>query len=62
MVIHSTNIKEKRTTTPYPKSLLINKYHDTYRMKWWDLTSVRVLIGRPIENCIFNSNLDINKQ
>ena len=50
MVNHSTNIKEIRTTTPYLKSLLINKYHDTYRMKWWDLISVRVLIGRPIEN------------
>ena len=50
MVNHSTNIKEKRTTTPHLKSLLINKYHDTYRMKWWDLTSVRVLIDRPIKN------------
>jgi hypothetical protein len=38
--------KKKRTTiaTPHLKSLHINKYHDTYRMKWWDLTSVRVLI------------------
>jgi hypothetical protein len=42
--------RKKRTTTPHLKSMHINKYHDTYRMKWWDLTSVRVLIGRPIEN------------
>ena len=43
-------IKKKRTTTPHLKSLHINKYNDTYRMKRWDVTSVRVLIGRPIAN------------
>ena len=55
-------LKTKLTTTPHLKSLHVNKYHDTCRMKWWDLTSLRVLIGRPIENQIFNSNTDINKQ
>lgn len=55
MVNHSTNIKRKGTTIPHLKSLTTNEDRYKCLMKfrsfpWWDLSSVRVPIGRPIEN------------